>query len=119
CRTGPTRAAALFRGTVLKTVVLACLRNRRLRFRRRLPDLYGPVQAGRGDPLAVGAEGHALDPASVAAQDLGLRAGPVPDLDGAVGTAPGQPPVVPAERHALGRRSAGVAHVVEQFPGCS
>src|SRR5262252_6762101 len=56
-------------------------------FRRRQPDLHGTIQTGRGNPLAVGAEGHAQDPARVAAQDVGFRAGPIPipHLDGAVG----------------------------------
>src|SRR5262249_54424788 len=83
--------------------------SRHLRLRRRLPDLHGPVQAGRGDPLAVRAEGHRLDPACVAAQDLGLRAGPVPDGDGAIGPAPGEARAVAVERHALaaGRRGRG------------
>src|SRR5262249_36589565 len=93
-----------------------CLRSWRLRFRRRLPDLHGPVQAGRGDPLAITAEGHGLDPARMAAQDMGLRTGPVPDLDGAVGAAPGQSPAVPAEHHALDRAGGG-GQVVDPSPG--
>src|SRR5262245_7952252 len=90
-----------------------CLQFAWLWFRRRLPDLDGPVQAGRREPLTVGAEGHRLDPARVAAQNARLRARPVPDLDGAVRTPPCQPPVVRSEDHALGRPFRGVVQVVE------
>jgi hypothetical protein len=71
--------------------LVVCHSRRRLRFRRRLPDLHGPVQAGRGDPLAVGAERYPLDPPVVAAA-RGSPCRPVPDLDGAVAAAPGQSP---------------------------
>src|SRR5262245_46032007 len=47
---------------------------------RHLPDLHGPVRAGRGDPVAVGAERHALHPTGVAVEGAALAAGLVPDL---------------------------------------
>ena len=79
-----------------------CLWSTRLHFRRRLPDFYGAVQAGGGDPLAVRAEGDGLNPTRVAAQDMRFRAGAVPNFDRAVGAAPGEP-AVGTERHAQDR----------------
>src|SRR5262245_59018692 len=93
-----------------------CFWRRFLRRWRRCPNLHRPIQAGRGDPLAALAEGHRLDPARVAAQDVRLRTGAVPDLDGAVGTAPGQAPVVRAEGHALDRTFGRVVNFVEELP---
>src|SRR5262245_21331934 len=106
-RTPLSRAPALY-------PLFPRLWSRRLRFRWRLPDLHGSVQADRGDPLAVRAEGHGLDPARVAAQDMGLRPRPVPDGDSAVGPAPGEARAVAVERHALDRARLG--QIVQEPP---
>ena len=68
---------------------------------RSVPDLDGPVPAGRGQQLAVAAERHACDPGRVPGLEDGqLLAGcPVPDPDGAVRAARGEVPAVGAERH--------------------
>src|SRR5262245_28879959 len=62
-----------------------------------VPDLHGPVRAGRGDPGAVGAERHARHPNGVAAERADLSAGFVPDLDRCVGPPPGHAPAVGAD----------------------
>src|SRR5262245_2888824 len=73
------------RGTVIRSLAGVS----RPRDRGHLPDLHGPVRAGRGDLCAVAVERHALHPAGVAAEGADFAAGLVPDLDGGVGPPPG------------------------------
>src|SRR5262249_56568518 len=69
--------------------------------RRDVPDLDGPVPAGRGQPLAVAAEGHTSDAARVLGPQGGqlLARRPVPGADGTVPATRGEVPAVGAERH--------------------
>src|SRR5437879_12624101 len=59
-------------------------------YKRHRPELDRAIEAGRGDPLAVGAEGHALHPANVATQALDPLGHCIPDPDGRIGTSPGE-----------------------------
>src|SRR6516165_11427557 len=84
-------------GMALSLVRILCLRGRPC-----WPELHGPIQAGGGDPLAVGAERYPLDPGRVPAQGAEDLAGRrVADLDGGIGAAPGEPLPVGTPGHAL------------------
>src|SRR5262245_13790609 len=64
-----------------------------------IPDLHGAVLARRGDPPAVGAEGHGTDVPTVPFEGFQLLTGlHVPDLDGVPFASRHQAPAVRAER---------------------
>src|SRR6516164_6326468 len=75
---------------VNNTVISLCWLPRCLGGRRHAPEFDGPVQAGRGDPFPVGAEGHTFDPARMAVKCAHFVVRSIPDLDGRIRTAPGQ-----------------------------
>src|SRR5262249_18633318 len=75
---------------------------------RGVPDLYFPglapmlIPVTAGQPLTIGAERHAADPASVALQNLGFLAGVhVPQAYRSVIACASQAPAIGAERHAV------------------
>src|SRR5262245_44588135 len=71
--------------------------------RRPVPELDGPILVARGDPAAVGTEGHAPHEAGVAPQgDQLLAAVRVPDLDGPVHARGGDPVARAIDRQAAG-----------------
>src|SRR5262249_7419728 len=82
----------------------------------RVPDLYHAAHAGRGEPLAIWAEGHAaIDQAHVGLEGKGLLAGGrVPELQRAVKAGRGKPLAVRAEGHVT--RRVGVALKGKGFP---
>src|SRR5262249_52443682 len=62
---------------------------------RCVPDMDRPIRAGRGQAIAIRAEGHTLDAVVVPGQPDDFLAGHrVPDLDGVVTARRGQPPAV-------------------------
>src|SRR5207253_5049691 len=66
-----------------------------------IPDLDRPVSARRGQPAAVGTEGHAPDLVGMPLERAQLlAAGRIPDLDRPIGTRRGQPTAVATEGHA-------------------
>ena len=72
-----------------------------------VPDLHGAVLTRRGDPPAVGAEGHGINVPAVPSEGLQLLAGlHVPDLDRVLFASRHQPLAVRAERH--GQTTAAV-----------
>src|SRR5262249_15277816 len=79
---------------------------------RGVPHLYRLIMAGRGQALAVGAEGHARDPAGVPREGEGLlAAGGIPHLHlprsaGRLVSTAGQALAVGAEGHARPRGTA-------------
>src|SRR5438876_606446 len=67
-----------------------------------VPDLHGPIIAGAGEPLAVGAEGHAGDGLRVPSEDEGfLAADGVPDPHRLVIAGARKALAVGAEGHAV------------------
>src|SRR3954467_10752260 len=66
----------------------------------RVPDPDRLVDAGRGEPTAVGVEGHAVDRVAVGLERADLPAGRRgPDPDRPVGPPRGEPGAVGAEGH--------------------
>src|SRR5262249_40129906 len=67
-----------------------------------LPDLDQAIRAGRGQPLAIGAEGHGMDRCLVTLEDIeALPAGHLPQPDLPVRAARGQELAVRAEGDAV------------------
>src|SRR5262245_65769770 len=65
-----------------------------------IPDLHGAVLTRRGDPPAVGAEGHGTDDPTVPFEGFQLLTGVhVPDLGGVFFASGHQAPAVRAEGH--------------------
>ena len=99
------------------TSVTAPVWPRRVRYLRTrlfqrsgVPDPDGPIDARRGQPVAVGAEGQAEDVVDVAAQREDLLPGRgVPELDGLIQARRREAAAVGAEGHGSGARPRGRA----------
>src|SRR5262249_27740623 len=87
---------------------------------RRVPDLHERAVSGRGNSLAVGAEGHAADLLAVLGEGEGFLAlvpperGRIPDADGPIGAGRGEALAVRADRPP--RAPAGVPAQAEDPP---
>ena len=89
-----------------------------LRPRSGIPDPDGPVEAGGGDPAAVGAEGHGANLVGVPLQDSIGGFDPssaVPELDRAVIAGRGDGAAVGAERDGGDRAAVSAEDLVDQM----
>src|SRR5215471_3895660 len=94
---------------------VSSLSTESLHYGRCLPNLHGPVPAGRSDLVPVRAKCHALAPVSMAAQGVNHLGSQLTDLDGRIGAAPNQAPAVGAECHTLDP-TGRVAQEVPELP---